>query len=313
MRYLLGTLSEEERDRFEEMYFSDESAFEEVEIAEAELIDRYVRDELSKTDRAQFESVAARSPRLLERVEFARVWKAKLAAPSATPVGPVPKPYDSRDATQSWWASLFGPSSGARASRLAFALSVLLLLVGGGALLAGWLRVRDESRRLEAQQAALEQKQRELDQQAAALKSQAEQLARRPLPSPAPVESPPPTPSPEPTAPAQSVFAITLSTGASRGTGGDSNQVIPVGTKEVVINLNVTDASYSSYQAKVLTADRNTVSESGWLKYKHTGVTFVVPAERLPPGDYIVTLDGRTSSGAIEALADYTLHIRAQK
>src|SRR6476619_2765400 len=83
-RYLLGTLSDEERDRFEEMYFSDDAAFDEVEIAEGELIDRYVRGELSKPDRAQFESVVARSPRLVERVEFARVWKDKLAASSAT-------------------------------------------------------------------------------------------------------------------------------------------------------------------------------------------------------------------------------------
>ena len=82
MRYLLGTLSDEERDRFEEMYFSDNAAFEEVEIAEGELVDRYVRGELSKSDQARFEAVVAGSRRLADRVEFARVWKDKLARAS---------------------------------------------------------------------------------------------------------------------------------------------------------------------------------------------------------------------------------------
>src|SRR5262245_23868700 len=110
-RYLLGTLSGEERDRFEEMYFSDDAAFEEVEIAEGELIDRYVRGELSNTDRVQFESVVTRSPRLVERVEFARVWKDKVAASSTTAaVVPAPGPYKSREASPSWWASFFGSS-----------------------------------------------------------------------------------------------------------------------------------------------------------------------------------------------------------
>ncbi len=308
MRYLLGTLSDEERDRFEEMYFSDDAAFEEVEIAEGELIDRYVRGELSQRDRAQFESVVARSPRLGERVAFASAWKDKLAASSATVLAR--EPYKPRERSPSWWSSLVG-SSGARAPRFALAFSVLLLLLGGIALFAGWLRVRDESRRLEAQRAALDQRQRELDQQAANLKSRAEQLAQGSIPSPTPLESPQPKPSPEPTSTGPSVFALTLSTGGSRGASAGGNHVIPSGTKDVEVRLNVTDASYSSYKATVLTVDRKTVFASRWSKLTPSGVIiFVVPANRLPTGDYIVTLDGRTSSGAIEPLTDYELHIR---
>ena len=80
-RYLLGSLSEEERATLEEKYFSDDTAFEEMQIAEEELIDQYVRAELSNEDRARFAAMVARSPRLAERVEFARVWKDKLSGP----------------------------------------------------------------------------------------------------------------------------------------------------------------------------------------------------------------------------------------
>ena len=192
MRYLLGTLSEEERDRFEEMYFSDDAAFEEVEIAEGELIDRYVRGELAKSDRARFEAVLAASPRLGERVQFARVWKDKLAASHAQPIASVADTYKAPHTGPSWWARLFGSSADSRVPGLALAFGVLLVLVGGGALFAGWLRLREESRRLEAQQAVLQQRERELDQQAANLKSQAEQLAKQNPPQPLPTETPQP-------------------------------------------------------------------------------------------------------------------------
>src|SRR5690349_8338982 len=113
MRYLLGTLSEEERAQLEERYFSDDAEFEEIEVAEGELVDRYVRDELPQSDRERFEQILAASPRLVERVEFARLFADKLriaeepiAATSRTPA-PVPP--------KTSWFSFFETS---RSSRL---------------------------------------------------------------------------------------------------------------------------------------------------------------------------------------------------
>ena len=51
IRYLLGGLSESERTSLEEKFFADDKEFEELEIAEGELVDRYVRRELSAADR----------------------------------------------------------------------------------------------------------------------------------------------------------------------------------------------------------------------------------------------------------------------
>ena len=310
MRYLLGTLSEEEKDRFEEMYFSDDAVFEEVEIAEGELIDRYVRGELAKSDHARFEAVLAASPRLGERVQFARVWKDNLAASHAQPIASVADTYKAPQAGRSWWSRIFGSSAESRVPGLALAFGVLLVLVGGAALFAGWLRLREESRRLEAQQTALEQRQRELDQQAANLKSQAEQLAKGIPASPTPIESPQPKPSEEPPSPVRATFAMTLSAGGTRGGGSDNTYSVPAGTKNVQVTLNVTDPDYSRYQATISTVDRKAVFTSAWQRISHNVVTFSVPANRLPPGDYTISLNGRTSAGIIEPLTDYTLHIR---
>ena len=59
MRYLLGDLSEDEKTRMEEAFFADNARFEELELAEEELIDAYVRDNLSLKERRQFQTQAS--------------------------------------------------------------------------------------------------------------------------------------------------------------------------------------------------------------------------------------------------------------
>jgi anti-sigma factor RsiW len=71
-RYILGELSEHERERLEAEYFEDDDAFEQMLMAEEELTDAYVRGELSAEERAQFEKSYLSSPRGCERVRSGR-------------------------------------------------------------------------------------------------------------------------------------------------------------------------------------------------------------------------------------------------
>ena len=75
-RYLLGELSEAELDRVEERLFAaaDRDSEEQLSPAEDELIDSYVRGELSASEREHFESWFLTSPRRRERLELARTW-----------------------------------------------------------------------------------------------------------------------------------------------------------------------------------------------------------------------------------------------
>src|SRR5262249_3470648 len=90
VQYLLGNLSEEEQVRIEDRAFSDSAYMGALEAAEADLIDAYVHDELSQSERREFERRFLISPRRRSKVEFARDL-ARIAegsrAAEAAPVG----------------------------------------------------------------------------------------------------------------------------------------------------------------------------------------------------------------------------------
>jgi hypothetical protein len=70
--YFLGELSTEEVEHFDRKCFSDSAFAESVFVVEDELIDRYVRNELSRTDRERFERFYLTTEARRLRVEVAR-------------------------------------------------------------------------------------------------------------------------------------------------------------------------------------------------------------------------------------------------
>ena len=299
MRFLLGTLSDEERERLEERYFSDDTEFEEIEIAEEELIDRYVRRELPANERAQFEQTLAGSARLRERVEFAKLFADKLRTTETPVVAPERK--------ASWWQRLFGITNRGRGPELALAFSALLVVVAVTVLLVGWLQLRAESRQLAAQQAALDQRQQELDRQVADLKARSDEFAKRSQPSP--TETPLPQISPEPQ-PGAAVVFLTLVPGATRSASGSSQIRLLPGTSDVQLTLNLRDTDYSSYRATIKSVDHGDVFSKSNLKPRVTGhgatLSLRVPAQRLAAGDYYLTLFGEPAN---ESVDDYPFRV----
>jgi anti-sigma factor RsiW len=72
VRYHLGELSPGERDAVEDRYFADDAFHEQVLAAEEELIDSYVRGELSAEQSKHFESWFLQADDRRERLEFAK-------------------------------------------------------------------------------------------------------------------------------------------------------------------------------------------------------------------------------------------------
>jgi hypothetical protein len=70
-KYLLGDLPPEERVRVEHDYFADPEHFEELVGVENDLIDSYVRGTLSDSQRQQFEQHYANRPERRTRIDFA--------------------------------------------------------------------------------------------------------------------------------------------------------------------------------------------------------------------------------------------------
>src|ERR1051326_4704977 len=70
-RYLLGDLPEEQQVAIEDRAFSDQEYLALVTAVENDLIDEYVRQELSATERQQFETRFLASAERRKRVQFA--------------------------------------------------------------------------------------------------------------------------------------------------------------------------------------------------------------------------------------------------
>lgn len=311
LRYILGNISEEEQARLEESYFVDDTEFEQFEIAEDELIDRYVRGELSQPESERLEKTLAMSPRLIERVQFARVMASRLA-PESVPAAAVAATVEKRPPPGekvSWWQGLFGFPTASRAPAMALSFSVLLLLAGGVTLLVAYLNLREQSRQLTAQQAALEQRQRELDKQAADLKAKNDELANQfQFPSPAPAPSQQPTPE---TAPRASILAFALSPGSTRSAGGRNSLRLQPETSEVQLTLNLRDTDYPSYRATVISDSGEVFSRSGLrpqVTRRGAVLTLRVPAKQLAAGDYYVSVHGVTPNGS-ESVDEYPFRV----
>jgi hypothetical protein len=168
-RYLLGEMSERERERLEETYFADDGIFEQILIAEEELIDAYARDELSAEERKRFEELFRSSPRGRARVQFAHSLAS--AVSDARPVEVVPEIV--RPPRPSFFAALQARHA---ALRFALAAAVLAVIVGVPWLLVERARMRNDLRQSRDESAALRERVQGLERSVASEQTRSEEL-----------------------------------------------------------------------------------------------------------------------------------------
>src|SRR5689334_9381277 len=154
-RYLLGELPEEQQVEIEDRAFADKEYLASITAVENDLIDEYVRHELSEADRRKFESRFLASAERRKRVEFAKALSrvAPIAEKTVIP-------------QWSWRESLYAFISGLNpAARFAFAAAMLILLVGGAWLLTATLRLRSQLTQLQAENQSRQNQRQALEQQ----------------------------------------------------------------------------------------------------------------------------------------------------
>jgi hypothetical protein len=74
-QYLLNTLSEADRERFELEYFEDDELYQRLRMIEEELITDYIYDRLPASERRLFDEHYSVTPERCTRIEMARNWK----------------------------------------------------------------------------------------------------------------------------------------------------------------------------------------------------------------------------------------------
>jgi hypothetical protein len=202
----------------------------------------------------------------------------------------------------SWWQRLLDSLRGQRPTlRFAIALATLLVVLGGV-----WLLV--ESRRRQQSELARTQADREAQ----------EQRERPRLGQPTPNETklaehnPQQIPQPMPTPTLDSAprsVSLALTVGGVRG--GDKTKtptlIIPPGTTQARLLVNLKENNYSSYRASLQTITGVEIFSQTNVKpgRTKTGVSFVftVPAHKFASGDYVLTLRGIDPDGEIDDLS----------
>ena len=333
IRYLLGDLSEEEETTIGRRYLSESETSEELEIAEDELIDRYVRSELSAKDSSRFEKMVRSSPRLRERVEFAKILVKRVS--SEAPVAAVTpgsaggsKPRKQKGGGLLPWGGFWGTTTGmAPALRFALSASVILILIASAVLVFIWMRRQAESQRLAQEQQQRQQREAEIKSQqgsnenrtAESTQAQRENEQQKNV---APEVQQQREKQPDRPLPSQS-FAFFLSPASgTRGTGGPQYPTLNIPQKAASIQLNLDverddDSSYSLYNASLENANDNRViaQENNLKSFPHRGrkhIRLEVPRSDLTDGLYSVHVDGVTASGQTENFNDYVFRVRVR-
>jgi hypothetical protein len=302
IRYLLGDLSKEEMAQLEDEYLADDDTFERLLSVEDDLIDAYVRKELTPHDQGQFERFYLSSPRRKDRVEFARALTRLGATMPAG--GPVASNSQSRD----WWRRLlplWPRSHGLGWVPVAAAVG----LIAAGAWLANdVMRLRREAGKVEADRGAAVRREKALNDQLAAERGRSEQLAaelQRERAERGSIAREPIQPSVR-----QPLIALlTLAPGAVRSAEKPPSLTLTQGTDLVRIQLRTAEAPYSEYRAVISTVGGSDVwSQSRLVARSDENGRFVnaiVSTNALTSGDYILTLSGITPDRIIEAVDEY--------
>ena len=127
--YLLGTLVEAEQQRLEESLLTSDELFEELLVAEDELIDEYLAGQLTESDRERFEQHFLSTPERLQKLRFARALKKHINA-AASLESPATSADDSPPSPWKRWLPTFLRTQNP-VLNFSLATALLVLAVGG--------------------------------------------------------------------------------------------------------------------------------------------------------------------------------------
>ncbi len=331
IRYLLGDLSEEEEKAIGHEYLSDSKSSEEFEIAEDELIDRYVRNELPAKDSSRFEKMLLSSSRLRERVDFAKILVKRVSSESplqAETPGSAggSKPRKKKGGGFLQWGGFWGTTTGmAPALRFALSASVILMLIASAVLIFIWMRWQAESQRLAQEQQQRQQRDGERSSHPGSnenrpAESNQAQRGNEPQKDVVPeVQQPRQTPLGRQPQSQSFVFFVSPAS-ATRNIGGPQYRTLTIPRKAASVQLNLDveredDRAYSLYNTSLENTNDNRViaKENNLKSFLHRGrkhIRLEVQRGALTDGLYIVHVDGVTTSGQTENFNDYMFRVR---
>jgi hypothetical protein len=109
------------------------------------------------------------------------------------------------------------------------------------------------------------------------------------------------------------VLAVALTPGLTRDSGEVTKISIPPGTDTLQLKLQLPQADYTSYRARLVAADQSELWSAEDLKPVFSNDTrFIeanIPSHVVKPGDYEIKVAGRLSSGQFEDAQRFTFRV----
>lgn len=322
-RFLLGEMDEEERFEFEERFVEDEELFEQINVVEGELIEKYVRGWMQPAERAVFEAQFLTTDRRRERVEFSRELINRIDSENKSAAIASNEANTSEDETffesiRRWFLTPQFAAVGA--------MGILVALFGTWLLFQNFgsdnqeVVKQNNSNVLETPRTNItpeiiptpleSPEQTALNNNSSpSIENSVDPLIEAPKPDEIIQKTPEPIQTPEikrsPPNPVLALFAGTI-----RSNGKNNELNLPENSKGATFVLNLPSVDYNIYQAELVDADGNSISQIDDLKPSKKVVRLFVNANKLIKGDYLIQLNGKNAAGEYESVADFQFRVQ---
>lgn len=317
-QYLLGELPEERQVEIEDRAFSDGEFMATITSVENDLIDEYVRGEMTETDRRRFESRFLASESRRKRVEFARALAQLLPETRVTE-----RETRTVSVTRSSWrdalAAFFHGLN--PAGRFGLAAATLLILLGGAWLITQTLTLRSQLNRLQAQQSSEQNNRNALEQQVESerrrneeLLAQLDQEKQQRAQTDESLRRLSETINQPTETPRSIIASLTLLPGISRGATTQPKLVLPPNASVARLQIGIEpEEDYQSFGVELRTSSGRPV----WMRDSLTArssrggrsIRLTLPASALLPGEYELRLKGIPDTGPPEDVGFYYFEV----
>jgi hypothetical protein len=292
-QYLLGEISEEERDRIERQYLADKDFLDELLSVEDDLVDEYALGELSSNEREQFERRLLATPAQREKVRQAQLLSKAFCR----------RRFNAAQTEKAKASGLSSWFSGFPSFASAFAL--LLLFIS-----TTWLFIRERQLSAKLQGMQTERTQIVQHEQDLQTKLQDEQREKSELLQQ--LQNIPQTEPPQESTSTPTVATFVLPLTLTRGSEGTSF-TLKHGVDILQLRAPLTFGEYESYQAEFQSADGASIYSVTRLKARKTtkGNTLLlrIPAKLLKGSDYVLRITGVAGDGHLEGVGFYSFRI----
>jgi hypothetical protein len=314
--YFLGKLPLEETENLEEKCAASEELTGQAQTVERELIDDYLRGNLSATDAELFEKNYPQTEARQHRFRAAKIlWKVAAAAQKQSDAPPAQIP------AKPLWKTAFSNLNG---FWLAFGSLVLLLIFGAIALYMPYSAVNRND------VAEIKDETQPPKENPAVQNSDNQTTENRTVENPKAVQTNPVIQNKDddknpniaeknpaetktvssPKVPKQNksdFAAFVLVSGTLRDEGEQSIKIAPdVKNVNLLLSPSATPDNYKIRRAVVKTAEGDTIFTSPNLK----ALSFKISADKLEQRTYIVFLEGQNARGEFESISEYVFRVR---